>query len=42
MGRADGFIFDSHRDNYNPWLITNYLDKGSLYHTGHRQFPKVL
>lgn len=23
----DGFVFGSHKDIYNPWSITNYLDK---------------
>ena len=26
----DGFIFGSHRDIYNPWSITSYLDKKKL------------
>ena len=26
----DGFVFGSHRDIYNPWSITNYLDKKKL------------
>ena len=26
----DGFVFGSHRDIYNPWSITSYLDKGKL------------
>ena len=26
----DGFTFGSHRDIYNPWSITNYLDKKRL------------
>ncbi len=27
----DGFAFGEHRDIYNPWSITNYLDEGRLY-----------
>ena len=27
----DGFTFGNHRDIYNPWSITNYLDEGKLY-----------
>ena len=26
----DGFVFGSHRDIYNPWSITSYLDKRKL------------
>ena len=26
----DGFTFGSSRDIYNPWSITNYLDKKQL------------
>ena len=26
----DGFIFGEHKDIYNPWSITNYLDKKEL------------
>ncbi len=27
----DGFTFGEHRDIYNPWSITNYLDKRKIY-----------
>ena len=27
----DGFTFGEHRDIYNPWSITNYLDEHRLY-----------
>ena len=27
----DGFTFGEHRDIYNPWSITNYLDERRLY-----------
>ena len=27
----DGFTFGEHRDIYNPWFITNYLDEHRLY-----------
>lgn len=27
----DGFVFGEHRDIYNPWSITNYLDKRKIY-----------
>ena len=27
----DGFTFGKHRDIYNPWSITNYLDEHRLY-----------
>ena len=27
----DGFTFGEHRDIYNPWSITNYLDERKLY-----------
>ena len=27
----DGFVFGKHRDIYNPWSITNYLDKRKIY-----------
>ena len=27
----DGFCFGTHRDIYNPWSITNYLDKRKTY-----------
>ena len=27
----DGFSFGEHRDIYNPWSITNYLDKRKIY-----------
>ena len=27
----DGFCFGTHRDIYNPWSITNYLDERKLY-----------
>lgn len=27
----DGFAFGEHRDIYNPWSITNYLDEHRLY-----------
>lgn len=26
----DGFVFGSHPDIYNPWSITNFLDKGKI------------
>ena len=26
----DGFVFGTHHDIYNPWSITNYLDKGKF------------
>lgn len=33
----DGFVFGNQKDIYNPWSITNYLDKNRCVRTGQIQ-----
>lgn len=35
----DGFTFGNHTNIYNPWSITNYLDKKKSGRTGRRPVP---